>query len=213
MDSLVKVWSLLWIGFLLWAAPTACKADKEVCLFCFAGSLFCLSVATATSRTLVPLETIERKRQVMNDELTDSALAWEATQQEEVIKRQYLLDLSPAPEPTAPAPENQLSDRQQLERSMEQTNSLIDALIDRERSKKTDSQPISYTAEQQLVIELSKEFGWISAKFAWQKRNALRKAGVDKIREVFQELANRGCGTVRGNGAGIEYRINSADCL
>lgn len=176
MDELVKVWVLLVSGLFLWLIPPAFKLGKLPAVVCFNGAIACLTVANFTSKRLIKVESLITRQTLLEEDLINSELAWQADQQEEQLKQKYLL--SHEVEPAA----MEVDTREQLQRNLEATDRLVNELIDRQ--KKVDKPKPLLSKGGQKLLEYASKKDWLDLRTLaknWGRNNEFNSKEVESF--------------------------------
>lgn len=171
MDQLLKVWILLGSSVFLWLVPPAFKFNKLLAIVCFNGSIACLIVASNTSKKLVKIEQLITKQSLLEDDLLNSELAWQADQREEELKQRYLIE--PQAEPATV--EAQPNIREQFEANLAATDRLINELIQRSRTAAPPPPAEPPPAEPPLLSQGSQKLKVYAAKKGFMDIRTLAK--------------------------------------
>lgn len=195
MDELVKVWVLLGSGVFLWLIPPAFKLGKIPAVMCFNGAIACLTVATTTSKRLTKVESLITRQMLIEEDLVDSELAWQADQREEELKQKYLLQ----PMPVEPEPEPEPVDvREQLQRNLEATDRLVNEFLDRQK-KLEKPKPLLSKGSQKL-LEYGSKKDWLELRTLaknWGRNNEYNSKEVESF---CQELVTAKLAEWNGDG-------------
>lgn len=190
MDELIKVWILLGSSVFLWLVPPAFKFPKLAALISFNGSISCLIVAARTSKRLLKVEQLINKQSLLEDDLLNSELAWQADQREEELRQKYLAEPAPAPPGIEPVIEPEKSDsgnlREKLEGCLQLTDQMIDELIKRNRSADPPA-PLLSKGSQKLLEYASKK-DWLEIRTIAKNWGRHNEFNAKEIKSFCDEL-------------------------
>ena len=190
MDELVKVYVLLGSSLFLWLVPPAFKLPKLAAVISFNGSISCLIVAAATSKRLLKVEQLINKQNLLEEDLLNSELAWQADQREQELRQKYLAEPAPAPPVIEPEIEPDKSDsggvRQKLEGCLKATDQLINELIDRNRT--AEPAPPLLSKGSQKLLEYAAKKDWLEVRTIAKNWGRHNEFNAKEIKSFCDEL-------------------------
>lgn len=178
--NVVKYCSYLGFALVLWLLPSGANFPPLFAILCFLAAIIAFIYAAIEGRALAATLKKSHRKSVVEEELDLHALATRTHYAMKAVEREAEQEFMMPVHASVAAP--------------------VAAL---------PPSSVQIDAETQVFLDkltsLSKEIGWVSVSVLKQRRKEFRTFSPEEIREFFQQLANAGIGTIKGNTSNLEW--------